>query len=158
MARIFLAAGTNLGNRFRCLEAARSGLAAIPATRFLRASRIYETKAVGGPPQGDYLNAVWELESALYPETFLLHMLALEKSLGRVRTAPNAPRTMDLDILFYGTRVLKSPGLQIPHPRLHERGFVLRPLMELCPGFVHPVFGRSVRELYTAYAQNYPQP
>ena len=100
--------------------------------RVLRTSRVYETEPVGGPPQPAYLNAVAEVETALDPRALLEACLAVEDDLGRVRTERWGPRTIDVDVLVYGDEVVEEPGLQIPHPRMHERAFVLVPLLELC--------------------------
>ena len=113
----------------------------------VKASSVYETDPVGGPLQGKYLNAVWEIKTSFLPVELLNELLRLEKRMGRRRTVPNAPRIIDLDILFYGDEVIQRKGLQIPHPRLHERGFVLKPLAEIAPNFMHPVLKKTVRVL-----------
>jgi len=113
---------------------------------------VIETAPVGGPPQGPYLNAVAELSTDLPPRALLELLLSVEKRLGRERTPGerNAPRRIDLDLLFYGERVIDEPGLSVPHPRLHQRRFVLEPLAELAPALVHPVLGKTVGELLAA--------
>ena len=98
----------------------------------LRTSRVYETEPVGGPPQPAFLNAVAEVETRLEPRELLDACLAAEDALGRVRAERWGPRTIDLDVLTYDDEVVDEPGLQIPHPRIHERAFVLVPLLELC--------------------------
>jgi 2-amino-4-hydroxy-6-hydroxymethyldihydropteridine diphosphokinase len=102
---------------------------------------------VGGPPQGPFLNAVAGGETALRPEALLEACLATEREMGRVRAERNGPRTIDVDILLFGGERRDAPRLVIPHPRLHERRFVLAPLAEVAPGLVHPVLGLDVREL-----------
>lgn len=148
MISTYIAVGSNLGERESLIQQAQKLIEQIPATRFLRTSKVYETEPVGGPPQGKYLNAVWEIETNLAAGTLLQQLLAAEKELGRLRNEPNGPRTIDLDILFYGDARFEISGLKIPHPRLHERAFVLQPLMDLCPEKVHPGLKQSIRELW----------
>jgi 2-amino-4-hydroxy-6-hydroxymethyldihydropteridine diphosphokinase len=143
---VFLGLGSNLGDREAHL---RSALVAL-GERGLRVrgvSSFYETEPVGGPPQGFFLNAVASGETELGAEALLAACLALEAEHGRVRGVRNGPRTLDLDILFYGDAVIARPGLRVPHPRLAERRFVLEPLAELAPELRHPESGLSVREL-----------
>jgi 2-amino-4-hydroxy-6-hydroxymethyldihydropteridine diphosphokinase len=102
---------------------------------------------VGGPPQGAFLNAVAAGVTDLSPEDLLAACLETEREMGRVRTVRNGPRTIDVDVLFYGAERRSLPGLVIPHPRLHERRFVLEPLFEIAPALAHPVLGLTVAEL-----------
>ncbi len=148
MKLTYIAAGSNLGDRSHSLEQACQLLLKTAGIRFSRASKIYETDPVGGPEQGKYLNAVWEIETTLSPQKLLAELLDIEKKLGRVRVELNGPRTIDLDILFYGDQVVAEPGLHIPHPRLHTRSFVLQPLMDLCPDLKHPQLKKTIRELF----------
>ncbi len=141
---VFLALGSNLGDREATLAAA---LEALPGVRAVRKSSLYETEPVGGPPQPEYLNQVVAGETALPPEELLPACLAVEARFGRERRVRGGPRTLDIDILFYGDVVRESPRLTLPHPRLHQRRFVLVPLAEIAPGLVHPRLGLSVREL-----------
>jgi len=145
-ARVFLGLGSNLGDREAALEGALERLAVL-GFRVTRRSSLWLTEPVGGPPQGWFLNAVAEGETALRPEALLEACLATEREMGRVRAERNGPRTIDVDILFFGDERCASPGLVIPHPRLHERRFVLEPLAEIAPRFVHPALGLTVREL-----------
>lgn len=146
--RVYLGVGSNLGDRLAHLKQAESLLKKIPQTRFLRSSSVIETDPVGGGPQDPkYLNAVWEIETALTPETLKEHLFEIEIELGRQRSLRNTPREIDLDILFYGNRVVKAKRLEIPHPRLHERTFVLKPLAELAPDWRHPGLKKTVKEL-----------
>lgn len=150
-ARAVVALGSNLGDRAAHLRRALRALARTPGLRLLRASRIYETAPVGapagapvgagGPPQGDYLNAVVALQSALPPRLLLLRLQQIERAAGRRRSWRNAPRTLDLDLLFHGAP-RSDPGLVLPHPRLHLRGFVLAPLAEIAPALRHPCGAR----------------
>jgi len=146
--RVYLGVGSNLGDRKRHLEAAKDRIQKVPQTRFLRSSSVLETEPVGGPPQGKYLNAVWEIETTLTARRLKEELQRIESELGRKRSEPNAPREIDLDILFYGDRVIEEEKLTIPHARLHERAFVLAPLMELAPEKVHPKLKKSVRKLF----------
>ena len=148
--RVYLGVGSNLGDRKDYLERAEALTQKLPQTRFLRTSSILETDPVGGPPQGKFLNAVWEIETRLAPMELKNKLFRIESQLGRKRTYPNASREIDLDILFYGDKIVQEEGLQIPHPRLHERAFVLMPLSELAPEKIHPQFKKTVRELLQA--------
>ena len=145
--KVYLGVGSNLGDRKANLAKARSLLQKFPATRFLRGSSIFETDPVGGPPQGKFLNAVWEVETALLPGELRKELQTIEARLGRKRGERNAPREIDLDILFYGDRIVEERELQIPHPRLHERAFVLLPLSELAPELEHRILKKTVKEL-----------
>lgn len=130
--RIFVGMGANLGDARATLEAALAALAALPDTRLMARSSYYRTAPVdaGGP---DYLNAVAELRSGLAPEALLDALQAIEQQHGRERPYLNAPRTLDLDLLLVGALRLDTPRLTLPHPRLHQRAFVLAPLAELAP-------------------------
>lgn len=139
--RAFIGLGANLGFARDAVLNALADLSHLPQTEFVAASALYRSAPVeGGGP--DYINAVAELETAL-PALELLHLLlAIEVRYGRVRTERNAPRTLDLDLLLYGDTVSASPELTLPHPRMAERAFVLRPLAELAPDLVVPGHGR----------------
>jgi len=111
----------------------------------LAVSPVYETDPVGPPPQGPYLNAVVRLRTSLPPRALLERLQAIETAAGRTRGGErNAARTLDLDILFYGDAKIHEPGLAVPHPRLHERAFVLEPLCDLAPDRVHPTLHARV--------------
>lgn len=122
--------GANLGDRLANLQGAVARLDRIAGLHVLRSSRVYETRPVG-PPQGDFLNAVIEVESTLDAADLLAASLRVEGEMGRVRRERWGPRTIDIDVLTYGRTSITSPGLVIPHPRMHERIFVLAPLLEL---------------------------
>ena len=143
---VFLGLGSNLGDRQAALEEAlhRLGEGGFHTTR---RSSIWKTQPVGGPPQGWFLNAVVEGETSLGPEELLQSCLDTERAMGRVRGERNGPRLIDVDILLFGDERHDGPGLVIPHPRLHERRFVLEPLHEIAPLRRHPVLGLTVAEL-----------
>ena len=115
--------------------------------KFLGASSLYRTQPVGPVEQPPFINAVFALEAGIGPHDLLSLLLDIEQNMGRVRKERWGPRVIDLDMLFYGEEIIEEQGLEIPHPRLHERRFVLTPLAEIAPGFVHPVLKKSVSEL-----------
>ncbi len=131
MTRAFVGIGSNLGDRAGHVAFALRALEALPGSSLVRHSQIYESEPVGPGVQGLYLNAVAELESSLAPRALLDALLEVETQAGRVRGARWGPRSLDLDLLLYGDERIDEPGLQVPHPRLHERNFVLVPLAEL---------------------------
>lgn len=143
--RVAVALGSNLGDREKHLRSAIEALAA--DLRFLRVSSLHETAPVGVAPQPDFLNAVAVGETALSPRQLLDRLLAIERGHGRERPYPGAARTLDLDLILYGDRVVDEPGLIVPHPRFRERRFVLEPLAELAADWRDPVTGRTVEEL-----------
>ncbi|MGE4343610.1 MAG: 2-amino-4-hydroxy-6-hydroxymethyldihydropteridine diphosphokinase [Geoalkalibacter sp.] len=148
MESTFIALGSNEGDREANLRGARDFLQRSEGINLLASSALYETEPVGGPPdQGLYLNAVLAATTTLTARALLELCLQVEESFGRMRNEPMAPRTLDLDILFYGDHIIDEPDLVIPHPRLHERAFVLVPLRDLAPDLVHPVLKKSVRRL-----------
>ena len=131
MTTAYLGLGANLGDRLANLQRAVELLAEVSGLRVARSSRVYETEPVGGPEQPEYLNAVVEVETDLAPRDLLEACLSVETRMGRVRAEPWGPRTIDVDVLTYGDETIDEPDLVIPHPRMHERGFVLVPLAEL---------------------------
>ncbi len=144
-AKIYLAVGTNLGNRAANLRAALAGLS--PAVRVRRVSPVYETEPWGYLDQPKFLNEVVEAETSLPPDDLLAFLKRLENELGRQATFRNGPRLIDLDILFYDDQVVQSEQLVLPHPGAATRAFVLVPLADLAPDLVHPGAGKTVREL-----------
>jgi 2-amino-4-hydroxy-6-hydroxymethyldihydropteridine diphosphokinase len=128
--RAYLALGSNLGERLENLQHAVELLAAAPGVAVVRSSRVYETAPLG-PPQPEYLNAVIEVETTLSPRGVLEACLAVEERMGRVRGERWGPRVIDVDVLTYDRREIHEDGLDVPHPRMHERSFVLAPLAEL---------------------------
>lgn len=141
----YLGLGTNLGDRLVNLRAA---LAALPQTvRVGRVSQVYETEPWGYLDQPKFLNLVAAVETNLAPLDLLAVVKEIEQRLGRKQTFRYGPRQIDIDILLYGDRVISEPGLEIPHPRLVERAFVLVPLAELAPDRIHPQISRSMSDL-----------
>ncbi len=144
--RAYLGVGTNLGDRWDHLALAARELRAAPGVALLRASRVYDTEALG-PRQPRYLNAVLELETTLKADQLLALALAIESTAHRRRDVRWGARTLDLDLLLYEDVVLRTPALTLPHPGLLSRRFVLAPLAELCPERIVPGTGSTVAEL-----------
>jgi 3-oxoacyl-[acyl-carrier protein] reductase len=151
MIRAYLALGSNLGDRQRFLDDAVARLRAAAGLAIRRVSTYYETAPVGGPvDSGAYLNAVAEADTSLSPEQLLATLLDVERQLGRVRSEPNAPRTLDLDLLLYGDLIRPGPDPVVPHPRMADRRFVLQPLADLTPDLTPPGAKRTVAEILAA--------
>ncbi len=146
----YIALGSNLGKREENMHRALDAIARLPGTRVSAVSDFITTAAVGGPAgQGDYLNAAAQVTTGLLPEQFLAELLVIERDMGRdrMREVRHGPRNIDLDILLYDNTIIDKPELTIPHPRMHERLFVLRPLAQVAPEVVHPVIGQTVSAL-----------
>lgn len=144
--RAAIALGSNLGNSAHILEAALKTLAQTPDVLLEAQSPVFRTVAVG-PPQPDYLNACALFRTNLTPAAFLDLLLQTEAQFGRVRRERWGPRLLDLDLLLFDDRVLDQPGLQIPHPRMAERAFVLVPLQVIAPNWVEPISQKSIATL-----------
>jgi 2-amino-4-hydroxy-6-hydroxymethyldihydropteridine diphosphokinase len=149
--RALIGLGSNLGDRTGALDLAVAALAQADGIVVQKVSRYHETRPVGGPEgQGDYLNAAVAIETTLDPLALLHTLQAIERQAGRVRTVRWGPRTLDLDLLLFGDRVIQTDELQVPHPRMAERLFVLAPLAEIAEEDVDPVTGRTIAELLSA--------
>ncbi len=151
MKTVYIALGSNIGDRAENLRHAREQIAA-PDLRILRESSIYETAPRDVEDQPWFLNQVIECETDLFPRQLLARLQKIERAMGRKRRIAKGPREIDLDILFYGDAVMKAPELEIPHPRLAERRFVLEPLAELAADKKHPGTRRTIREMLAKVA------
>jgi 2-amino-4-hydroxy-6-hydroxymethyldihydropteridine diphosphokinase len=149
MKTVYLGLGSNLGDRAANLEKALTALTA-NGVGIVRRSSFYATEPVGFAPQHWFLNCVVEAQCDLMPRQLLRATQQVERQLGRRKTVRNGPRTVDIDILLYGGNVVRMPDLEIPHPRLAERRFVLVPLREIAPGFRHPTLHRTIGEMLAA--------
>lgn len=141
--RAFVALGSNLNDPVTQMQRAFGEIGQLPGTRLLACSSLYCTAPVGYPDQPDFINAVALVETTLEPHALLEALLAIEQQHGRVRDLPNGPRVLDLDVLLYDDLVCHEHGLTLPHPRMHERAFVLEPLHEIAPDCVIPGVGAA---------------
>lgn len=146
MNRAYLLIGGNEGDRFLHLQEARANIEHICGV-VEQVSSIYETAAWGKTDQADFLNQALQLSTKLSARELLQANLDIESRMGRRRTVRNAPRIIDIDIIFFNSAIISQEDLQIPHPRMAERRFVLEPLNEIAPGFIHPSLHKSVRQL-----------
>jgi 2-amino-4-hydroxy-6-hydroxymethyldihydropteridine diphosphokinase len=145
--------GGNLGDCAGQLRRTGDALGSVPGLEEVRMSPLFGSRPVGPVFQGDFVNAVCLAKTSLSPEA-LLHVLAtLEENAGRERIIPQGPRTLDLDLLLYGAEVIATDTLQVPHPRMASRGFVLAPLARLAPDWRHPVLGRTIAELLCSWEE-----
>jgi len=157
---VHIGIGTNLGDRLAHIAHAVTRLDAMPETRLRRVAAAFETRPVGPVEQGLYLNTAAAIETGLAPSALLKCLQAIERERGRDRSgeARWGPRTLDLDILVYGDQIVHEPGLVIPHKRMHERAFVLRPLAQTAPELVVPGTGHTVSQLLDALPRRTDQP
>jgi 2-amino-4-hydroxy-6-hydroxymethyldihydropteridine diphosphokinase len=153
----YVGLGSNLGDREGHLARALEALGRVDGVVVRRRSSVRETEPVGGPPQGPFLNAVAEIETALDPAALLGALKAVERAGGRRPGPLWGPREIDLDLLLYDDLVLRADDLVVPHPRLAARAFVLEPLAEIAPDVVHPVLERTARELWASFAEDRPE-
>jgi len=152
--KAFIGLGSNLGDREKNIRDALGMLASANGIEIIKVSSLYETKPYGITDQPDFLNAVVEIGTFLDSFSLLELCLETENSLGRVRIEKWGPRSVDIDILFYGDSVIHTERLDIPHPLLHEREFVLFPLEEIAPDYVHPVLKKTVNEMKSSLPGN----
>lgn len=146
---VYFSLGSNMGDRQGNLRAA-AAMIDKNIGKIARKSHVYETEPWGEPAQDKFLNQVIMANTTLQPRDLLEIITAIEKELGRVKKEKWGPRTIDIDILFYGKRIIRDKGLDIPHPEIHKRNFVLVPLMEIAPDLEHPVLNQPIDELYMA--------
>ena len=149
---VYLSLGSNLGDREANLANAIARLRQLGEV--VAVSSFYETEPMEFAAQPWFLNCAVALKTELMPKQFLSKMLSIERELGRRRTQPKGPRTIDLDILLFGNSVIHTPQLDVPHPAMHQRRFVLEPLTEIAPDVRHPVFKRTAQELREALPQS----
>lgn len=148
MNKIYLLLGSNIGPISKNLSLAKKHIQQ-EIGKINRESSVYVTKAWGKPDQADFLNQVIIVNTNLDPSKIMQLILKIEKSMGRVRSIKNAPRIIDIDILFYNKEIISLPNLSIPHPLIQERRFVLAPLNELSPNLKHPILQKNIHELLT---------
>ncbi|MBI2634694.1 2-amino-4-hydroxy-6-hydroxymethyldihydropteridine diphosphokinase [Candidatus Peregrinibacteria bacterium] len=142
---VFLGLGTNIGNLRQNLNTALDEISQI--ARISQKSSIYETEPVGYQEQNNFLNMVIEIETALSPVDLIIRLQEIEHKMGKNREIENGPRIIDLDILMYNNEIIDLPGLKIPHPRLHQRNFVLEPFAEISGNILHPILKKNINTL-----------
>ncbi|MCF6157881.1 MAG: 2-amino-4-hydroxy-6-hydroxymethyldihydropteridine diphosphokinase [wastewater metagenome] len=148
MIQVCIGLGSNVGNRAKNLLSAYGHIIALIDTQPVKFSKFYETIPVGGPPQPMFLNAALSIRTSLPSSQLLSQFQRIEKEMGRVRTQKWGPRIIDIDILLYGDEIINNNQLKIPHPLMHVRTFVLEPLAEIEPNIVHPIFKKTIHQLY----------
>ena len=144
---IYLGLGSNIGDKVANCLLALEAISASDHNHLHTVSSLYKTEPIGYTEQDWFINCAAEVSTTLPPRTFHSFVQGIEKRMGRKKTVPMGPRIIDIDILFYGNEILDEEDLIIPHPRLHERGFVLVPLAELVPDLLHPVLKKTIRDL-----------
>lgn len=154
MSIAYIGLGSNIGDKTSNLKKAIDELGRVSGNKVLAASSFYKTEPVGEVEQDWFINAAVKIETGLPPRELLKTLLDIERNLGRVREIKWGPRIIDLDILIYDDLVMEEEGLTIPHPCLHERGFVLTPLAEIAPAYVHPWLKKSVSDLLRLLKEN----
>ncbi len=154
---VFIGFGSNLGDRRALINQALQALSGLPTTSLSKLSSLYETVPVGYLEQGGFLNGVVLIQSSLAASDLLEQLLAIENRLGRVRKERWGPRTIDLDILFYGDNLIDEADLQVPHPELGNRLFVLEPLCEIAPSWFHPRLDGTISQLLLQYQLKHPE-
>ena len=148
MSEVYLALGSNMGEKARHIIKALIEIDGLPRTKVKRVSHIITSVPEGGPPnQEDFMNGACLIETELSPPELLRHLLQIEKKEGRIRGPKWGPRPLDIDIIFYEDQIIETETLTIPHPRMHSRLFVLKPLLELTTNFIHPLLHKSTRQL-----------
>ena len=153
MAIAYVGIGANLDDPAARVRDALASLASLPHTRLVKRSSLYRTEPQGYRPQPDFVNAVAQLDTGLAAAALLAELQRIEAGAGRRRSFANAPRTLDLDLLLYGSERIDEPGLVVPHPRMHERAFVLVPLLEIAPQAEIPGLGPAQQWLGRAAGQ-----
>ncbi|OGC05206.1 2-amino-4-hydroxy-6-hydroxymethyldihydropteridine diphosphokinase [candidate division WOR-1 bacterium RIFOXYA12_FULL_43_27] len=146
--RVFLALGSNVGDREEYIEQAVFLISKIKGVEVLKRSTNHETEPEGDTDQPSFINAALEIKTELPPQKLLNEFTTIENALGRERETEWGPRTIDIDLLFYGKMIVSEDNLQIPHPLIHERTFVLEPMKEIAPEFTHPVLEKTIEELF----------
>ncbi len=147
MTLVYLGLGSNKGERISYINNALAQIGLIENTRITKSSSVYETEPWGVEGQEDYLNSVIEIETSLKPDVLLRELKGIEKSIGRIENKRWSEREIDIDLLFYGDEIIENDFMKVPHPQIECRRFVLTPMNEIAPGFIHPVFKKSISEL-----------
>jgi 2-amino-4-hydroxy-6-hydroxymethyldihydropteridine diphosphokinase len=148
MDGVFIGLGSNLGDRFSALQRAVAAIAQLPTTTIKKISSVYETEPVGVKHQGEFFNAVVEVETELAVQELFASLKEIEHALGRTHHERWGPREIDLDLLYMGSLIIDNSALRIPHPELHHRKFVLIPFVEIAPEFIDPLRRTTVRQLF----------
>jgi 2-amino-4-hydroxy-6-hydroxymethyldihydropteridine diphosphokinase len=147
MSLVYISFGSNLGDRLKNIKLGLQFISCNRSITITKKSSLYETEPVGYENQGWFLNGVIEIKTSVSPHKLLSLLKKVERKLGRKRTIRWGPREIDLDILLYNQKCVDTPSLTIPHPRMHKRGFVLVPLVEIAPQIIHPIFKKSAKQL-----------